>query len=87
MSWSFYKKGKASEVATAAEEAKNSGFPCAEPEETVRQFALNAVVTATGSYPEDSEVNVEASGSMSMNNGVCISNYLNIKVEPVPAGS
>jgi hypothetical protein len=82
MSWSIYALGKVPAVAKKVEEEMAKIGYCQEPEESVRQQAGKAILTALNAYPGDKVVHVEASGHQdSVNEGKGV-NYLQVKIEP-----
>lgn len=89
MSWSISVVGKAGAVAAkvAAEVIK---IKCSEPEETIKNGVGAILATALGAYPENSAVQVDASGSQGSGydhaTGQSVSGHINslsVKVSPL----
>ncbi len=88
MSWSFHALGKPMAVLQKAR--KDLHYPCAEPEESIKQKFLNILEVSLISFPEVSAIKVVASGSQSSaydTEGKSVPdrfiNSLSITIEPV----
>jgi hypothetical protein len=87
MSWSFQAVGKpAAVLAKAKQEFAKS--PCVEPEETIRQKALEQIDVALSAFPASAPVKVIANGSQSSEYAAGVTtgkatNSLNVTIEPL----
>jgi hypothetical protein len=83
MSWSVGGTiGKAPAVRAAIAKQFEQGSKCSEPEETIRQAAAKVIDAALAGQDPSKVVEVNASGSMSMNSGKVDGNSLTIQVTP-----
>lgn len=62
MSWSFYGMGKPAALAAKAKKDLTA-FKCAEPEETIKNKALDVIETALLAMADSAAVRIEAHGS------------------------
>ena len=85
MSWSVSQIAKPAAVAEklAADFAR---IRCIEPEETVKSHVANAVAVALAAFPQNSVVEVRASGSQSTTGEgppVIATNQLDVTIKPI----
>lgn len=62
MSWSIIKVGKPAAVAAAVHDAAKT-FNCEQPEESIKNAAIDVILRTLSAYPENLVVKVEAHGN------------------------
>ena len=82
MSWSFGAVGRPAAVAAKVDAAKGQN-KCINPEEGLRQAALDLIANSVRAFPDASVVTVEANGHQSTADGERAQNTLSIKVMPL----
>lgn len=82
MSWGINAVGKPAAVAAACQ-AQAASSSCAEPEETVKNQIVAAIVAACGGFNDKTAVRVVAHGSMSTSNGTPDYNSASLTIEPL----
>ena len=80
MSWGVSRQGNTAAVASKLAE-DFAKITCSEPEETIKNTVASAIATALAAYTPDCPVNVEASGSQSVD-GASAVNQLSVKIQP-----
>lgn len=85
MSWNKYKTGYSDIIAMELVAEAATDTPLAEPEETLRQSAMNLIATALAANTPPRPLTVVAAGSQSQDGGTIdkpasISNTLNISI-------
>ena len=86
MSWSVSAVGKAPAVRKKIADDVAKMSPCSEPEETVKQNLVASIGAALATFPPNTAVRVEASGSQYAPDSKAPTELLNtvsLKIEPI----